>query len=297
MVTTRRTRARWPMPARIKPSWWGKRYPGWQRLHRCGWRSLAVQWLLSRAPPAVRRPSPTLRWSILPWPSTSGPTWCNCSSATARRQPARYCDRHRREYPPGGQCRPRPTLVSVEPVQLDGSGSSDVDGDPLTLSWSFTSRPAGSEATLSDPTLVNPTFVVDGGYLHAAAPGQRWHCGSLPDTVRSPPKLRPVANAGRAPHGAVPHTVHPRRQRLERCRWQSPDLPLELHQPARRQRSHPLNPKGLNPTFIADVVGIYMAQLIVNDGTVDSPPVTVIVTTQLARWPMPAPQTASVGTR
>lgn len=52
-------------------------------------------------------------------------------------------------------------------VQLDGSGSSDPDGDNLSYSWSFTSIPGGSTAALSDPTLVNPTFTpdVDGDYV------------------------------------------------------------------------------------------------------------------------------------
>ena len=46
-------------------------------------------------------------------------------------------------------------------IQLDGSGSSDEDGDALTYQWAFTSRPDGSNASLSDTTTINPTFSVD----------------------------------------------------------------------------------------------------------------------------------------
>jgi mono/diheme cytochrome c family protein len=46
-------------------------------------------------------------------------------------------------------------------VRLDGSASSDADNDALTYAWSFASLPAGSQAVLSDPTAVNPSFSAD----------------------------------------------------------------------------------------------------------------------------------------
>lgn len=46
-------------------------------------------------------------------------------------------------------------------VQLDGSGSNDIDDDALTYLWTLISQPAGSLAALSSATAINPTFVAD----------------------------------------------------------------------------------------------------------------------------------------
>jgi hypothetical protein len=57
------------------------------------------------------------------------------------------------------------TITTGSLVTLDGSGSSDADGDALTYSWSFISNPGN--AVLSGSTAVNPMFTpnVDGTYV------------------------------------------------------------------------------------------------------------------------------------
>jgi len=46
-------------------------------------------------------------------------------------------------------------------VQLDGSGSYDNDGDTLEYNWSIKSQPVDSTATLSDSTVMKPSFEPD----------------------------------------------------------------------------------------------------------------------------------------
>lgn len=52
-------------------------------------------------------------------------------------------------------------------IQLNGSQSYHIEGDPITYLWSMKSKLIGSEAKLSDPSLPEPTFSADvnGSYI------------------------------------------------------------------------------------------------------------------------------------
>ena len=53
------------------------------------------------------------------------------------------------------------SVVAGALVTLNGSASSDANGDPLTYAWTLTTRPAGSTATLAGATTAAPTFSAD----------------------------------------------------------------------------------------------------------------------------------------
>lgn len=95
---------------------------------------------------------------------------------------------------------PDQAVTTGNPVILDGSGSRDADYDPLTYQWSFTSKPSGSAAALSDPAAVGPNFTADiaGTYVSQLIVNDGM-LNSNPDTVTvtttEPPNLPPLRQA------------------------------------------------------------------------------------------------------
>lgn len=173
------------------------------------------------------------------------------------------------------------TEVIGQTATLDGSGSSDPDGDPLTYSWTLLSRPAGSASILASPTAVKPTFLVDrpGTYL-ARLVVSDGTASSIEDTVTvTTVNSAPVANAGPDQTSSVGATVT-----LDGSASSDADGdPLTY---AWSFQSRPAgsgatlsSPSAVNPTFVIDLSGTYVIRLVVNDGTVTSAADTVIVST------------------
>ncbi len=83
-------------------------------------------------------------------------------------------------------------------VTLDGSRSTDWDGDPLTYHWAIVSAPTGSAATLSDPASPRPQITVDqAGEYELALQVSDGTVNSRFDTVIiSTEGVSPIADAG-----------------------------------------------------------------------------------------------------
>jgi putative flippase GtrA len=183
--------------------------------------------------------------------------------------------------PPVANAGPNQTVAAGTTVVLNGSGSSDVDGDLLTYLWTIISAPPFSLAQLSNSTAVSPTFIADkpGTYIVQLVVSDGKSV-STPSTVTITTKnTPPVASAGTSQAVFVGDEVH-----LSGAG--STDVDGD---PLTYRWSFLSRPEGslatlsstssVNPMFIADRAGTYIVQLIVNDGKTDSQPATVTITT------------------
>ncbi len=170
-------------------------------------------------------------------------------------------------------------------VQLDGSKSTDPEGNPLIFTWNVKTRPTASTAEILNNTLERPTFVADlvGEYLLELVVGDG-ELQSEPDivVVQAKENPKPVANAGEDRSNVVINT------QVDLDGSQSSDPGGENITFSWSFQSIPSNSQAVlvnisTPTtsFTPDVPGQYIVQLVVTDPIgQQSDPDTVTVTTQ-----------------
>jgi hypothetical protein len=179
--------------------------------------------------------------------------------------------------PPAADAGPAQTVSLGDSVLLDGSGSSDADGDPLTFLWSFDSVPATSSVTdadLADASASQTNFTPDaeGEYLLRLTvdDGTDTDVATVTITVSPPPNTAPIADAGPDQAVFLGATVQ-----LDGTGSSDPDGDPITHRWVFSNK--PVNSSliftdiipvnGSTPTLVPDVVGNYILQLTVSDGT------------------------------
>jgi hypothetical protein len=105
--------------------------------------------------------------------------------------------------PPVANAGPDQTVTAGQLVTLNGTGSSDPNGDPLTYSWCLRGRPEGSTATLSGANTAHPTFTPDvaGSYVLCLTVNDG-QAGSASDSVVVEARVAPF-NQGSGFNGVV----------------------------------------------------------------------------------------------
>src|SRR5208337_240742 len=112
--------------------------------------------------------------------------------------------------PPVAKIAASSNAVVGQPLTLDGTGSTDADGDTLTFQWSLTSAPAGSTAAIVNPTLPMASFTPDvfGNFgVQLKVTDSAGYSSTAQTTLAS--NTTPVANAGPAQSfTTVPTLIH-----------------------------------------------------------------------------------------
>lgn len=167
-------------------------------------------------------------------------------------------------------------------VTLNGSASSDANGDQLSYNWSLTSKPAGSSAVLGLASSARPTFAADLGGTYVASltvnDGKVNSTAATVTVTAAVANVVPVANAGAAQNVVAGTWVTLDGSASSDANGDQLTYSWSLtSKPAGSSAVLGL-PSSARPTFTADLGGTYVASLTVNDGKVNSAAMTVVVT-------------------
>lgn len=184
--------------------------------------------------------------------------------------------------PPMAHAGPDQTVTFGELVQLDGSGSTDADGDALDFNWGFSSLPSSSVASLSDPEAAKPSFEVDvpGNYVLRLVVNDK-DTESVPDTVTiNTLNSAPVADSGQDQTVLVGDTITLDGSRSSDVDGDEITYLWTVNSAPEGSQAVLSDPLSAQPVFEIDMPGAYAIQLVVNDGSEDSTPDIVSISTR-----------------
>ena len=160
-------------------------------------------------------------------------------------------------------------------VTLDGTASTDANGDTLVYKWSLLYKPTGSLASLASASSSKPTFTADtvGTFVVSLIvnDGQADSATVSSTTVIAEAlNAAPVANAGPAQTVLRGATVTLTGAASTDANADKLSYKWVLTTKPTGSTATLSSNSAVSPTFIADVAGVFVASLVVNDGKVDS---------------------------
>jgi len=182
---------------------------------------------------------------------------------------------------PVAEAGPDQAIAIGETVELDAGASRDVDGDGLSYAWSLVSVPAGSAAVLSDATAVRPSFFADlGGTYVAQLIADDGTVASAPDSVTlSTANVAPVADTGPDQVVTVTQTVFLIGDRSYDADGDGLKYLWDLIARPAASIASLSTPNENRPELLIDQPGLYVVQLKVDDGSLDSVRDTMTIST------------------
>ncbi|WP_026362143.1 PKD domain-containing protein [Geopsychrobacter electrodiphilus] len=166
-------------------------------------------------------------------------------------------------------------------VVLDGSGSSDPEGGALTYSWSLVSKPFGSSALLINPTLVNPRFTADydGSYMLSlvVSDATMTSTADMVTVTAATSNYAPVANAGSDQNVTTGSLVSLDGSASTDAETSPLSYSWSFASVPSGSSALLSDPTAVNPSFTADLDGLYTLNLVVNDGLLSSAVDSVVV--------------------
>ncbi len=170
-------------------------------------------------------------------------------------------------------------------ITLDGTGSGDVDGDALGYLWELTRKPANSQAMLSDETAPRPTLDIDqtGEYVVTLRVNDGQVDSEADLVTIKPDNTPPTANAGPDHSAQTGNNVVLDGTRSTDVDGDALTYKWSLSTVPENSQANIDTPNNLKPIFNIDQTGTYVAQLIVNDGQINSNPDTIRINTENSR--------------
>ena len=175
---------------------------------------------------------------------------------------------------------PAQAVIAGAVVTLNGSGSSDANGDTLTYAWTLTSRPTGSSAVLSGASTTGPTFTADrsGSYVVSLVVSDGQANSTAAAITVTATNIAPVAIAGPAQSVIAGAIVTLNGSGSADSNGDALTYVWALTSRPSGSSAALSGASTAAPTFTADRAGTYVVSLVVNDGQVNSTAAAITVT-------------------